>query len=107
MLTRELVEQIRIAPSSVYAAINFVSPRDNMSERDFQSAIVSHIGQFSPIMASFPHTPDLPGIQNVGRSPVFDDSCSEFARSARSLTGKLVGSGIAVPEGNGRGKEEK
>ncbi len=107
MLTRELVETIRIPPEAVYAVMNFVSPRDNMSERDFQSAIVGYIGQFPPIMASFPHTPDLPGVQNFGRSPVFDDSCNEFARSARSLTGKLIGSGIAELDNSGRGRETK
>ncbi len=108
MLTQELVEQIRISPSSVYAAINFVSPNDNMSERDFQSAIVNHIGQFPPIMAGFPYAPALPGVQNFGRSPVFDDACSEFARSARSLTGKLISSGMGSSEkSSGSGKEKK
>jgi cellulose biosynthesis protein BcsQ len=114
MLTLELRDEIRIPSSAVYAAINFVSPNDNMSERDFQSQVAEQLSktdksvQFPPIMAGFPYTPALPGVQNFGRSPVFDDSCSEFARSARSLTAKLVGGGLgASGESSGNGREKK
>jgi MinD-like ATPase involved in chromosome partitioning or flagellar assembly len=102
MMTEQLAAQIRVPPEAIFAAMNFASPKDNMSERDFQAAIVDMIGAFPPILATFPYTPELPGAQNFGGSPIFEASCEGFARSARSLAGKLIGGGLAASSGNGR-----
>lgn len=94
LMTEQLAQQIRVPPDAVFAAMNFASPRDNLSERDFQASIVESIGTFPPILATFAYTPELPAVQNLGNSPVFEASCDAFARAARSLTGKLIGGAV-------------
>jgi MinD-like ATPase involved in chromosome partitioning or flagellar assembly len=95
LLTEQLAQQIRIPPEAIYGVMNFASPKDNLSERDFQAAIVDTIGSFPPILSTFPYVPELPGVQNFGNSPIFESACEGFARAARSLAGKLIGAGLA------------
>ena len=59
---------------------------------------------FPPILASFPFSPDLPGAQNFGNSPVFEKGCEDFAKAARSLTGKLIGGGFTTDNGREKGR---
>ncbi len=106
LMTEQLAQQIRIPPEAIFAVMNFASPKDTLSERDFQAAIVDTIGNFPPILATFPYTPELPGAQNFGNSPVFEASCEAFARAARSLAGKLIGSGLTASN-NGHRKDVK
>lgn len=101
LLTEQLAQQIRVPAEAIYGVMNFASPKDNLSERDFQAAIVDTIGSFPPILSTFPYVPELPGVQNFGNSPIFESTCDGFARAARSLAGKLIGAGLA---GSGKGE---
>ncbi len=96
LLTRRFAEQIRIPADAIYAVANFISPTNDMSERDFQAAVAHHTGTFPPFIASFPYTPELPAVQTHGVSPLFEAKCDAFSRVARSLAGKLVGSSVSM-----------
>lgn len=101
LMTEQLAQQIRIPPDAIFAVMNFASAKDTLSERDFQTAIADIIGNFPPILATFPYVPELPGVQNFGNSPIFESACEPFARAARSLAGKLIGGGV-TGSNNGR-----
>ncbi len=104
LITEQFASQIRVPPEAIFMVMNFTSSTGNMSERDFHAAIADQVGgMFPPILTSFPYTPGVPNAQNLGSSPIFESSCDEFARSTRSLVGKLIGGSVAV-ENNGKKK---
>ena len=106
LMTEQLAQQIRVPPEAIFAVMNFASAKDTLSERDFQTAIAEIIGNFPPILATFPYIPELPGTQNFGSSPIFESSCEGFARAARSLAGKLIGGGLTgMNNENGKGSK--
>jgi MinD-like ATPase involved in chromosome partitioning or flagellar assembly len=103
LLTEQLATQVRVPQDAIFAVLNFATSDDNMNERDFQGGIMQIAGRFPPILATFPYISKLPAVQNRGDTPAFAPECEMFARSARTLTTKLIGGAPMRTSANGHG----
>jgi hypothetical protein len=96
LFTEQLAQQHRVPLESIFAVMNFETPDDNLSARDFQEGIAKIVGRCPPILATFPYIARLPAAQNQGDSPMLAGGCEKFAGVARSLMGKLVGGTVGT-----------
>ncbi len=94
LLTEELGVQARLPPDAIFAVLNFTTPDDSLSAKDFQAAIIQFTGPFPPLLAAFPFIAKLPAVQNRLDLPAIAPECDEFGRAVRSLKGKLVGGAL-------------
>jgi Mrp family chromosome partitioning ATPase len=90
LLTEQFAAQVRIPPEAMFAVLNFSTPDDPVTGRDFQAGVSQLIGRFPPILETFPYIQRLPAVQSQGDSPLLAPGCEAFAKAARSLSGKLV-----------------
>ncbi len=105
LFTEQMAAKHRVPLESIFAVLNFDSPDDNLSARDFQAGAAGITGRFPPILAAFPYVSKLPSVQNRGDSPALAPECDAFARAARDLAAKLVGGTPLLAGGNGHGEK--